>query len=72
MLAEDSAVGQNPVLRQMLDAAKKVDGSIVWKWECRGSASAWLIDLYQIGVYDYEDKINADKFERHYPGEWFF
>ncbi len=72
MLAEATAIGQNPWLKNVRDVAKTVDGAVVWEWACHGSTSAWLIDLYKLGLYDYAQKINPDKVERHYRGEWFF
>lgn len=72
LLAEGTAVGQNPWLKNVLDVAKGVDGAIVWKWERQGVVSAWLIDLYPLNFYDFKDRLNLDECERHYRGEWFF
>jgi hypothetical protein len=72
MLAEASAIGQNPWLRKLKDLAETVDGAVVWKWERKGSTSAWLIDMYKLGLNNYENMVDPKKVERHYKGEWIF
>ncbi len=72
LLAERTAIGQNPWLKNVRDVALTVEGAIVWEWTCRDLTAAWLIDLYKLGMLDFKNKIAVDKVERHYPGEWFF
>jgi len=72
LLAEGTAIAQNPWLKKVLGKAQEIDGAVVWKWACRGEASAWLIDLYKLGLNDFQDRLDVDKVERHYLGEWFF
>lgn len=72
LLAEKSVLGQNPWLKNVLAVAKTVDDSVVWKAQKNGCTSAWLIDLYKLGLYDYHEQLNLEKVERHYRGEWVF
>lgn len=72
LLVERPALKQSPWLKKVLTTAQQTDDAIIWEWKYPKVASAWLIDLKKIGLTDFHRRIDPDKIERHYKGEWVF